>query len=53
MTLVVLIAAGVVLGLFVFWGIFAGARAIASDNERVQAVLLFVALGVARLFFHN
>lgn len=45
MTLVLLVAAGVVLGLLVFWGIFAGGRAI-NGNENLQLVLLTIFFGL-------
>lgn len=45
MTLVLLIAAGVVLGLLALWGIFAGGRAI-NGNENLQTVLCAIALGL-------
>ena len=43
--LVLLIAAGVVLGLLVFWAIFAGAREI-HGNENLQGVLGLILIGL-------
>jgi hypothetical protein len=45
MTLVLLVAAGVALGLIVFWIIFASAREI-HGNENLQAVLSAIVLGL-------
>ena len=45
MTLVLLVAAGVVLGLFVLWAIVAGAREINGD-ENLQGVLGLILLGL-------
>ena len=45
MTLVLLVAAGVVLGLIVFWIIFATARGV-RDNENLQGVLSAIVVGL-------
>ena len=44
-----MIAAGVVLGLLLLWGIVAGARGVANGNETLQAVLGIILCGLGLL----